>query len=171
MTSSGAPRSACRRAATSASSIGPTTRMCSWYGVHPDRLASRPDALESHRTTHSGDVATTTSTPSNGTSIGTGRRSSNSSCIFPRQEQRRRLLDRLDDPTKDWKFSLLRPGGAKLLVRLPGGVRRGPDGDLHQVGSLVRHSRRRQACCPRTCRLGDRALHRRHGTATAAADA
>ena len=39
-----------------------------------------------------------------------------------KEEQRLRLQERLDDPTKHWKFARRRPRGAQALGRLPGGV-------------------------------------------------
>ena len=40
-----------------------------------------------------------------------------------KDEQKQRFLERLDRPEKHWKFSAGRPGRARLLGRLHGGLR------------------------------------------------
>ena len=50
---------------------------------------------------------------------------SSSSCSTSRRTSSAlRLQERLDDPTKHWKFARRRPRGAQALGRLPGGLRR-----------------------------------------------
>ena len=78
-----------------------------------------------------------------------------------KEEQRRRLLDRLDDPEKHWKFS-----AADLAERGYWSDYQAVYEDVLTATStkrapLVRHSRRRQASCSRVCSVMDnRALHR-----------
>ena len=60
-------------------------------------------------------------------------RSSSSSCTSPRTSRRERLQERLDDPTKHWKFNAGRPRGAQALGRLPGGLRGRARRDVHRA--------------------------------------
>ena len=72
-----------------------------------------------------------------------------------KDEQKRRFLERLDRPEKNWKFSAVRPGRAGPLGRLHGGLRGRPDGHEHRVGPVVRDPGRPQVGHP-----GGRRRHR-----------
>ena len=56
-----------------------------------------------------------------------------------RDEQRKRIQSRYDDPKKRWKFKPRGPRGAQALGRLPGRLRRRVEQDLHAVGTVVPH--------------------------------
>ena len=53
-----------------------------------------------------------------------------------KDEQRERLQERLDDPTKRWKFAVGDIEVRKQLGRLPEGLRRRDRGHRHAVGAL-----------------------------------
>ena len=105
MTSSGDPRSTCHGEALSGSSIAPTTRMSWWYesiltASLPDRDGTGEQPKPSFwRHRHDDINAYERHLDRNGTHV---------IKVFlhlSQEEQRRRLLDRLNDPTKIWKFS------------------------------------------------------------------
>ena len=75
-----------------------------------------------------------------------------------KEEQRKRFLDRIDDPSKNWKFSDADSERAQILGRLRQGLRGMPDRDEHRRGFLVHRSRRRQGKRPAD-RLADPARH------------
>ena len=73
----------------------------------PPRAARPPaPAGEARDAATSGRSASRTSTRSSAISTGTASSSGSSSCTSPAEEQRQRFLDRLDEPEKNWKFSL-----------------------------------------------------------------
>ena len=59
-----------------------------------------------------------------------------------KEEQQERLLARLDDPTKHWKYNPARRRRARVLGRLPGRLRRRAGAVQHRRGALVRGARR-----------------------------
>ena len=58
-----------------------------------------------------------------------------------KEEQRRRLLRRIDLPDHNWKFSGGGHQGAEAMGRLPGGVLRDAHPHEHRVGALARDPR------------------------------
>ena len=61
-----------------------------------------------------------------------------------KDEQRKRFLARIDEPEKNWKFSLGGYRGAEVLEALHGGLWRLPERDKHRTRALVCRARRRQ---------------------------
>ena len=95
----------CRSAVTSASSIAPTTKKCWWCGsIRSCWSAEAAAASWSART--SGRSASRTSAPSSAIWPAAARSCSSSFCTSRKEEQRKRLLDRLEEPAKRWKFSM-----------------------------------------------------------------
>ena len=71
-----------------------------------------------------------------------------------KDEQRDRLVTRIDDAERNWKFSAADVNELPSLGRLPGRVRRRAVEHEHAVGTVVRHPGRQQALRParRGCR-------------------
>ena len=75
-------------------------------GARPSGVARAPEAAaEPHRQGRSGSIASRASAASSAILRAAERSSSNSSCTSRTEEQRQRLLARLDEPAKRWKFS------------------------------------------------------------------
>lgn len=75
-------------------------------------------------------------------------------------EQRRRFVERIDEPDKNWKFSAADVGGAQILEAVHEGIRAMPWRDEYARRAVVRRARRRQA--ERAAdRFADRARHAR----------
>ena len=103
--SCGARRSACRSGATSASSIAPTTRRCWWCACIPKCSSARScrpssSARTSGRALRGYPRLRAASRPQR------HRRAQILPCISPRRSNAERLLARLDEPAKRWKFAL-----------------------------------------------------------------
>ena len=69
------------------------------------------------------------------------------------EEQRERLLARLDDPTKHWKYNPRRPRGPRAVGRVHGRLRRRARALQHRGGAVARRPRRSQV----VPQLGDHA--------------
>ena len=104
-TSSGARHAACPSAAASASSTARTTKRCWWCACTPRSSSGSGCRRRSSRRT-SGRSASRTSAPSSGTSRATASRSASSSSMSRRRSRRSGFLERLDEPAKNWKFSV-----------------------------------------------------------------
>ena len=104
-TSSGARPAGCRSAAGSASSTAPTTRKCSSCACIPEILRSQrlPDSA-ARREAHLGERYARSWT-SEAHLHRNGTRIVKFFLHLSKDEQRRRFLDRIDDPDKNWKFS------------------------------------------------------------------
>ena len=61
-----------------------------------------------------------------------------------KKEQKRRFLERLDNPEKNWKFSLADLKERDLLGRVPGRVPGHAPAHQHEMGAVVGDSRRPQ---------------------------
>ncbi len=61
-----------------------------------------------------------------------------------KKEQKRRFLERLENPEKNWKFSRRRHQGAGLLGRVHGGLRGHDPPHRHERSAVVRCARRQQ---------------------------
>ena len=71
-------------------------------------------------------------------------RSSSACCTSPPTTQKERLLARLDDPTKHWKFNPERHRRACPLAGVPRGLRDRARADQHRGGAVVRRTERPQ---------------------------
>ena len=103
---SGARPAVCRNAGGSASSIVPTTRKCSIVRVHPEILRGQglPDELLDEKTIweerYRSIVDLEDHLHRNGTRI------IKFFLHLSKDEQRKRFLERIDEPDKNWKFSV-----------------------------------------------------------------
>ena len=115
-------RAACPSAAGSASSTAPTTRRCS--SSASTRSSSRGSASRRRLVTkRSGRSASRTSTPSSATCTRNGTIVRKFFLHVSKEEQRKRFLERLDEPEKNWKFSPADVARARALGRLHGRLR------------------------------------------------
>ena len=73
-----------------------------------------------------------------------------------KEEQKKRFLERLEDSKKNWKFSMDGHQGARILERLPGGVRGDGAEHGHQARAVVRGSRGQQMVYAAGGGVGDR---------------
>jgi len=111
----GARPAVCRNAGGSASSIVPIMRKCSSFAVHPEILRGQrlPDELLDGKTLFgSGGIAPSRTWRS--ISTATAPRIIKFFLHLSKDEQRKRLLERIDKPAKNWKFSLTDIGERKL---------------------------------------------------------
>ena len=73
-----------------------------------------------------------------------------------KQEQRERFLDRLDQPSKNWKFSMADVSERALWAQIPGRLSGGDPAHLDQGRAMVRGAGRSQMVRAGGDRLGDR---------------
>ena len=116
-------RSACPSAAASASSTAATTRKCWWCGCIPSILAGQklPPQLVGKKIwdqRYQDIRAFERYLSRNGMLI------RKFFLHVSRDEQKKRFLERIDEPEKNWKFSAADVEGARPLGRLHGGLRR-----------------------------------------------
>ena len=91
--------------------------------VHPEFLGAQKLPPAAGRQERSGRSATRTSTPSSATWSRNGILVLKFFLNVSKEEQKRRFLERLDEPEKNWKFSIADVEGARLLGRLHDGLR------------------------------------------------
>ena len=103
---SGARRAGCRNAGGSAYSIVPITRKCWWFGCIRRFSAARGFRKNCATRKTSGRSAIVPSWIWRATSIATERGSVKIFLHLSKDEQRKRFLERIDEPDKNWKFSL-----------------------------------------------------------------
>ena len=72
------------------------------------------------------------------------------------EEQRERFLDRLEEPAKNWKFSMADISERALWAQIPGGVSGHGPAHREPGGAVVRGAGRPQMVRPRGDRLGHR---------------
>ena len=82
-----------------------------------------------------------------------------------KEEQKRRFLERLDDPAKYWKFSAADLAERRSLGRLHGRLRGSSHGDVHALGTVVRGAGRPQVHAPGPGGRHRGPRHRRDGPA------
>ena len=153
--SCGAARSRCRSAAASASSTAPITRNAWWCGCirkssprrrFPPRLVTRNIWRERFE-----DISAFEHyLARNGTVI------LKFFLNVSKQEQRERFLDRLDEPAKNWKFSMADISERALWAQIPGRLSGDDPAHLEPGRAMVRGAGRSQMVCPRGDRLGHR---------------
>ena len=68
------------------------------------------------------------------------------------KEQKKRFLERIEEPEKNWKFSANDAKERAILGRLHGGLRRHDSQHRHERGAVVRRARRQQVVYARRCR-------------------
>ena len=85
--------------------------------VHPEFLARQKLPPTARRASASGRSASRTSARSSATCRATACSSASSSCTCRTQEQKKRFLERIDNPEKNWKFSAADAEGARALGR------------------------------------------------------
>ena len=102
---SGEPRACCLNAGGSEFLTALITRKCWWFGCIRKFFAPRvcPRNCATEKT--SGKSGIDPSWISKDTFIATEREPSKCSCTFRMEEQRKRFLERIDEPKKNWKFS------------------------------------------------------------------
>ena len=136
-------RSACPSAAASASSTAPTTKRCWSCACTPSCSRSRSCPPKLVAQGHLEGALPRTSATSSATWRATASSSASSSCTSPSKEQKRRFLERLDDPAKNWKFSGDDVSERGYWKRLHEGLRGHDPPHRHA-------STRRGTWCPRT---------------------
>ena len=73
-----------------------------------------------------------------------------------RKEQKKRFMERLDRPDKNWKFSACRRARAQILGRLHARLRRSDQRNSRAGCAMVRRAGRQQVVHPAGRRFGDR---------------
>ena len=101
--------------------------------VHPEFLGEAEAPARARRQGRLGASATRTSGPSSATWPATASLIRKFFLHVSRKEQKRRFLERLDDPEKNWKFSAGDVGRARPLEGLHGGLRGHDPGHRHQA--------------------------------------
>ena len=134
----------CRSAAASASSTAPTTRRCWWCACIRNILARAEAAADARRPRTSGRSASRTSAPSSAIWRATARWCCKFFLHVSQEEQRKRFLERLDEPGEALEVHQRRRRRAQAVGRIHGRLRgRDPP---HQP----RRRRRGMSCRPTT---------------------
>ena len=123
--------------------------------VHPEH----PEAAEAAPGSSSASVSGTSGSPTSrlrGLSHPAGDDILKFFLHVSRKEQKKRFLERLDEPEKNWKFSAVRREGARVLGRLHARVRGGDPGDGVEARAVVRRACRQQVVHSARGRRGDR---------------